>query len=229
MKSINRCKCVLIGDAAVGKTSIVKSLIGRPEDAFHSNYTMTTGVEIFRKSIRQPNSEQVLEFFIYDFSGRSMYADLVRQIWSNNVTVIVGVFDVSRQESLSCLQSSLTELLQQISRPQDVVGIIVGNKNDLSHRRVVRSEDAMSLAKRFKMRYFDLSAKEDAPQIEQAFFHLTQQWLERHTSSRSMSADRNSVSSSNNNNKSRRQSHRQSSNPASNPNHGSNNAILSSS
>lgn len=181
MKSINRCKCVVIGDAAVGKTSIVKSLIGKT-GAFTPNYTMTTGVEIFRKSIRQPNSEQVLEFFIYDFSGKSVYADLVRQIWANNVTVIVGVFDVSREESLTSLQSSLNELLQQVTRPEEVVGIIVGNKNDLSHRRAVRAEEAHQLAKKFKMRYFDLSVKEDAPQVEQAFFHLTNMWLEQHSS-----------------------------------------------
>lgn len=179
MRCINRCKCVLIGDAAVGKTSIVKSLIGKPH-AFPINYTMTTGVEIFRKSLRQPNSENVLEFFIYDFSGKSVYADLVRKIWSNNVTVIVGVFDVSREESFFKLQSSLTELLKEISRPEEVVGIILGNKIDLTGRRCVSIEDAHQLAKKYKMRYFDVSAKENGTLIEEAFQHVTGLWLDQH-------------------------------------------------
>lgn len=179
MRRIKRCKCVLIGDAAVGKTSIVKSLMGKPH-AFPLNYNMTTGVEIFCKSIRAENSDNVLEFFIYDFSGKSIYADLVKKIWSNNVTVIVGVFDVAREESFFALQASLTQLLKEISKPEDVVGMILGNKNDLTHRRCVSIDDAHQLAKKYKMRYYDVSAKEDGSQIHEAFQHVTSMWMDHH-------------------------------------------------
>ena len=179
MRRVKRCKCVLIGEAAVGKTSIVKSLMGKPH-AFPLNYNMTCGVEIFCKSLRAESTENILEFFIYDFSGKQMYADLVKKIWSNNVTVIVGVFDVTNESSFFSLQSSLTQLLKEISRPEEVVGIILGNKNDLSHRRCVSIDDANQLAKKYKMRYFDVSAKEDPTVIEEAFMHVTSMWMDHH-------------------------------------------------
>jgi len=198
MKSINRCKCVLIGDAAVGKTAIVKSLIGKPHQTFPGNYNMTTGVDIFRTSTRQPNSENMLEFFIYDFSGKEIYADLVRKIWSNNVSVIVGVFDVTSEESFFHLQSNMTDLLKEITRPEEVVGILLGNKNDLDHRRVVTPEDAHQLAKKYKMRYFDVSAKENSSLIREAFQHVTAVWMDqRHIGSYSSSSSSGNQNQSN--------------------------------
>lgn len=176
---ITRCKCVLLGDAGVGKTAIVKSLIGHPH-SFPSKYIMTPGVEIFVKSIRPANSDSVLELFIYDFSGKPIYADLVRKLWANNVSIIVGVFDVNREDSFFSLQSQLTELLKQFDHPEDVIGIILGNKTDLKGRRSISSEEAHQLAKKYKMRYFDVSAKEDRSQIEEAFLYLTNLWFDNH-------------------------------------------------
>ena len=191
--SIARCKCVILGDAGVGKTAIVKSLIGHPH-SFPSTYTMTPGVEIFVKSIRSSTrSDALLEFFIYDFSGKSIYADLVRNLWSNNVTIVVGVFDVNREDSFFSLQTQLTELLKQFDNPDEIIGIILGNKTDLKGRRSVSSEDAHQLAKKYKMRYFDVSAKESKSQIEEAFLYLTNLWLDTHFKHYTSSSPRPSV------------------------------------
>lgn len=179
MPLVNRCKCVIIGDAGVGKTAIVKSLLGPPH-IFPKKYTMTPGVEITTKSIRSvTNSDVILEYYIYDFSGRSVYTDLVRKLWSNNVTVIVGVFDVNREETFYTLSSMLTELLKSITNPNDVIGVILGNKTDLTGRRSVKPEDGHQLAKKYKMRYFDVSAKESKGIIEDAFLYLTSVWLDQ--------------------------------------------------
>ena len=184
---VHRCKCVVVGDAGVGKTSLVQSLVGKEREggSFPLHYNMTPGVEIQRKSMRVSEASEgrvapTVEFFIYDFSGKALYADLVRQIWSNNVSVVVGVLDVTREESLTILTERLKQLWQQISRPQDVVGIIVGNKTDLSARRCVSVEEAASLAKSFHFRYFDLSCKTDAAGVHRAFLHLTTAWLLQH-------------------------------------------------
>lgn len=179
MPIVNRCKCVIIGDAGVGKTAIVKSLLGPPH-MFPKKYIMTPGVEITTKSIRSVvNSDVILEYFIYDFSGRSMYSDYIRKLWSNNVTVVVGVFDVNREETFYTLSSMLTELLKSFSNPNDVIGVILGNKIDLIGRRCVKADDGHQLAKKYKMRYFDVSAKESKGVIEDAFLYLTSVWLDQ--------------------------------------------------
>ncbi|RWS25601.1 intraflagellar transport protein 27-like protein [Leptotrombidium deliense] len=170
MPSVLRCKCVVIGDTFTGKTSIVKSVIGSANN-FSKNYNMTLGVEIASKRFKISNTnDEIVEVFIYDFSGKSVYKDIINKMWTSNVSLIVGVFDVTNEESFSNLQVVLSDLTKQLN-PDNTVGIIVGNKCDIAERRCISSKDGHQLSKRFKMCYFDCSAK-NATSIDDAFQYL---------------------------------------------------------
>lgn len=169
-------KCVLLGQPGVGKTSIMRMIQGQN---FPKKYTMTTGVEVVSKVIRPPETDASLEMFIFDFSGRVLYEDLVRKVWSTNVSVVIGVFDVTNEETFYALQKKMTDLLKQVDRPEEMIGIILGNRCDLTSRRAVTSSDAHQLAKRYKMRYFDISAKENKEAVDDAFFHVARLCLEK--------------------------------------------------
>ncbi len=179
MSHLSRCKCMIIGDSAVGKTSIIKVLLGHPNQ-FPNKYLMTTGIDIFSKTIRIPNSEQSVQLFIYDCSGKHFYREIVRKVWSKNESLIVAVFDVTNEESFHSLQNWLTEIFKAIKSSESTIGVIIGNKIDLIDRRIVSSDDAHRLAKKYKMRYFDCSAKEFNG-IEEPFVHLVTNWLEMHS------------------------------------------------
>ncbi|RWS13802.1 intraflagellar transport protein 27-like protein [Dinothrombium tinctorium] len=179
MPIVLRCKCVVIGDTFTGKTSIVKSLTG-PPNSFSKTYNMTFGVEISSKIFRIANSgDDLVELYIYDFSGKPLYKDVVNSLVASNVSLIVGVFDVTNEDSFSNLQRSLADLMKQVKSVESVVGVIIGNKCDLNERRCISSHDGHQLSKRFKMRYFDCSAKE-ATGIDEAFQYLANTWYEMH-------------------------------------------------
>lgn len=169
-------KSVLLGEPGVGKTSIVRLLQGQN---FPKKYVITTGVEFVSKLIRLPDTDASIELFIFDFSGRSLYENLVQKMWTSNVSVIIGVFDVTCEETFYSLQKKMTDILKRIDHPEEMIGLILGNKCDLNSRRVVSSADAHQLAKRYKMRYFDISAKEMKSSVDDAFFHVAHQWLEK--------------------------------------------------
>lgn len=177
MPNISRCKCIVIGDATVGKTSIVKMLLGPPQHQFPKKYIMTSGVDISSKTLRIPNSDDVVELFIYDCSGKKIYKDIVQSLWSSNVSLIVAVFDVTSEESFQILQSLLSDWAKSAKSQEKTLGVILGNKVDLSERRIISLEDAHQLAKRYKMRYFETSAK-DAVGIEESFLYLITNWNE---------------------------------------------------
>lgn len=169
-------KSALLGEPGVGKTSIVRLIQGQN---FLKKCVMTHGVDVVSKVIRPPDTDASIELFIFDFSGRSLYENLVHKMWTSNVSVIIGVFDVTNEETFYALQKKMTDILKQVDHPEEMIGIILGNKCDLSNRRVVSSTDAHQLAKRYKMRYFDVSTKEMKLSVDDAFFHVTQLWLEK--------------------------------------------------
>jgi GTPase SAR1 family protein len=59
----------------------------------------------------------------------------------------------------------------------DIPIILVGNKNDLSERRQVSEEEALSLALEWKVKYIETSAK-TCLNVENAFYDVMRQILE---------------------------------------------------
>lgn len=72
---ILRSRVLIVGDATVGKTSMVQTLINGPS-GFPKNYAMTQGCEIYQKQVRIPNSDKLVEFQIVDTGGQSIFKDL---------------------------------------------------------------------------------------------------------------------------------------------------------
>ncbi|XP_015789410.1 intraflagellar transport protein 27 homolog [Tetranychus urticae] len=199
MTNVSRCKAIVVGDKAVGKTAILNCLLGYPVP-FSKRYNMTKGVNIVSKSIKLVESREELctiDIYFYDFSGRSIYSDLVRSLWANNVSLVIGVFDVTREESFYHLQSILSDYLRKFDKHLDnpststhnnnitntlgIVGVILGNKTDLTEQRAVDEEEARQWAKHLRMRYFDVSAKDNIA-IEESFNHLVRTWFDSNRS-----------------------------------------------
>lgn len=179
MSNVYRCKAVVLGDQKVGKTCILNCLQDYPEP-FSRRYLITKGVSIVCKPVKIVNqSESIVEIYLYDFSGLdSIYGDLMRKLWSNEVSMIVGVFDLCRDDTFNYLQTIVAEFMRgATSRRESIVGIILGNKSDLIEQRIVMQEDASEWAKKVRMRYLDCSAKEDV-NIKEAFHHLAKSWYE---------------------------------------------------
>lgn len=173
--SILRCKCAVVGDATVGKTSIINALLGYPH-SFSKKYNMTKGVNIFTKLIKPINCKDQVELYLYDFAGNVIYQQLIEKLWSSSIKLIVAIFDISREESLEYLQQFFAHFLKNVKK-SSLTGIILGNKSDLNHQRVVNSQDIHQWAKNYQMRYFDVSAKENVS-INEAFQHLASTWIE---------------------------------------------------
>jgi small GTP-binding protein len=64
-----QCKIILIGDGAVGKTSLISRFV---EGRFESSYQATLGVDLFNKTVTLPNGSVMLN--IWDIAGQSSFA-----------------------------------------------------------------------------------------------------------------------------------------------------------
>jgi len=177
--SVSRCKAAVIGEKAVGKTSILNCLLGYPSP-FSRRYTMTKGVNILSKPLKVfKHRNEIVEIYFYDFSGWIfLYENLMKSLWNSNISIVVGVFDVTREDSFQTLINLMNDFTRLAnSQKESITGIILGNKCDLIEQRIISLEEATQSAKKLRMGYFDCSAKENLG-IEKAFNHLARTWYE---------------------------------------------------
>lgn len=64
--------------------------------------------------------------------------------------------------------------------PDDVIRILVGNKSDLHDRLVVSTHEGKLLADKFRVDFFETSAKSDtSPTVSKMFYFLTEKLLDQ--------------------------------------------------
>jgi len=64
--------------------------------------------------------------------------------------------------------------------PDDVVRILVGNKSDLHDRLLISTHEGKLLADKFRVDFFETSAKSDtSPTVSKMFYFLTEKLLDQ--------------------------------------------------
>ena len=72
---ILRCKLVLVGDACVGKSALTQ-VFHSGGSTYPKNYLMTVGAEFCVKQVPIPDTNAVVELYIFDCSGQSIFNHL---------------------------------------------------------------------------------------------------------------------------------------------------------
>ena len=145
-------KLIMLGDVAVGKTSIVTRFV---DNEFKSTYHCTVGVEYKVKSLKlDPYTHVNLK--IWDTCGEEKYRTITRQYYRNSNGVVL-VFDLTNKNSFDKLSGWLNDIKEY--GPNDICIILVGNKSDVQDRKLSLFEEGKKLAMNYKMPYIEVSAK----------------------------------------------------------------------
>lgn len=143
-------KIVLLGDAGVGKSSIMERFIF---DKYTAEKTMTLGSNFHEKYIAV--GEKVIRIALWDTAGQEKYAPLAR-FYYNSADAAFIVYDVNIMKTLARAKNWLNELKENCK--SGILLVLVGNKIDIEEREV-GCEDAVSFAKKDGLLYFETSAK----------------------------------------------------------------------
>lgn len=117
-------KIALLGDGAVGKTSLRKRFMG---EGFEQTYSLTIGSD-FSTAHKLVDGSNVV-FQIWDLSGQPNFK-LVRTSFYLGTHAAIVVFDLSNRKTFFELENWISELFQYGTRGK-IPLIIVGNKSDL--------------------------------------------------------------------------------------------------
>ena len=118
-------KVVLIGDGAVGKTSIRERYLGR---GFSANYMMTIGADFALKQIKL--DDQTINIQIWDLAGQVHFSK-VRTLYYKGLKGLLAVFDVTRDQSYKNILNWINEIKAVIDDTSSIPVILIGNKVDL--------------------------------------------------------------------------------------------------
>ncbi|MFX1576488.1 MAG: Rab family GTPase [Promethearchaeota archaeon] len=144
----HRAKVVVVGDAAVGKTSLIVRYV---KGVFNPSYIITLGVNFFIQDINVGN--KTLRLQIWDTAGQERFGP-VRQKYYKGARGAVLVFDLANPESLEHLDFWIKEVKQGCG---DIPMVFVGNKADLHPN--VQNESIQQFAENYKLSYIETSAK----------------------------------------------------------------------
>jgi small GTP-binding protein len=147
MAKVPVLKVVIVGDANVGKTSLLRRYC---EGKFESSRVATIGVDFQTKVVDLPEGQVKLS--IWDMAGQQHFS-VIRTGFYRGSLVTALVFDVSDQESFNHLDQWQQEVAGSVTQ-QDFV--VIGNKIDLD--RVVNSGAPQEFSDQLGARYIETSA-----------------------------------------------------------------------
>ncbi|KAJ1551484.1 Ras- protein Rab-5C [Cladochytrium tenue] len=144
-------KLVLLGEAAVGKSSLVLRFVN---NEFQENKEPTIGAAFLTQKCKL--DDKVIKFEIWDTAGQERFHSLAPMYYRNAQAAVV-VYDITKTSSLDKAKSWVKELQRQAN--PNIVIALVGNKLDLAASRVVPAEEAQAYANEAGLLFAEASAK----------------------------------------------------------------------
>ena len=151
INKICQFKVVLLGESAVGKSSLVLRFVKRE---FHEFQESTIGAAFLTQTIQIDDT--TVKFEIWDTAGQERYHSLAPMYYRGAQAALI-VYDITSKESFLKAQNWVRELQRQASA--NIVIALVGNKLDLANKRNVEYNEAKSYAEENNLLFMETSAK----------------------------------------------------------------------
>jgi len=162
-----KAKVCLVGEAAVGKTSLIRRFV---VNEFDEHYVTTIGTRISRKlvSLRLPRREVDVSLMIWDIMGTKGFRQLLQGAYFTLAHGLLAVADITRGGTLADLQGWI-DAASRVTGPIPV--IVAGNKQDLTESAEIGPEDVARFAQGSGHDFVMTSAK-TGEGVEEAFRRL---------------------------------------------------------
>ena len=163
-------KIVLLGDRAVGKTSLIRRFV---YDQFSDDYIQTIGTKVSKKDIQveMDGEKHEVTLVIWDVLGQQGYTQVQSAAFRGSHGALF-VCDLTRK---STLYSILRYWIPKLEEVAGVPGVLLANKRDLPNWEIVM-DDLEEFSKITGLPYLLTSAK-TGENVEDAFITLAKLML----------------------------------------------------
>jgi small GTP-binding protein len=158
-------KVVLLGDGAVGKTSLVRRFV---VDQFSDSYIATIGSKVMTRTVDLYGNTMTL--VIWDVLGQHGYTTIQRNSLHGATGALI-VMDLTRKETMLGLMGYWIPKLREMAG--DIPLVLVGNKADLPKDPSLSEWEFMHLSRDYRAPFVLTSAK-TGQNVEKSFHMLGQ-------------------------------------------------------
>ncbi|KAE8738214.1 hypothetical protein FOCC_FOCC016320 [Frankliniella occidentalis] len=144
-------KLVLLGESAVGKSSLVLRFV---KGQFHEYQESTIGAAFLTQTVCLEDT--TVKFEIWDTAGQERYHSLAPMYYRGAQAAII-VYDITNMDSFGRAKVWVKELQRQAS--PNIVIALAGNKADLANSRAVECDEAQAYADENGLLFMETSAK----------------------------------------------------------------------
>ncbi|MHA1913371.1 MAG: Rab family GTPase [Promethearchaeota archaeon] len=148
-------KIIVIGDPAVGKTSLLKTFSG---ERFEYEYIPTVGVNITKEQVTVKNDmgkDTDVSLMIWDIAGQPQFYMLHRPYF-NGADGMLLVYDATRSSSFSNINNWYSTAVKY--GLSGIPRVLIGNKIDLKDEKKIIVPMADHLSQKLNAPFFESSA-----------------------------------------------------------------------
>ena len=166
-------KLVLLGDHAVGKTSLINQYV---EQKFEEDYKPTIGVSIVKTSVILEKIDTKVSLLLWDIAWQEKYEKYRKYYFEGCVGALL-VYDITKQDTLKNIKSKWYRDFNKYCEAKNSAYLLIGNKSDLESERNVDNDDGKDLANEINAADFIETSAKYGDNVEKAFLRLVQKVL----------------------------------------------------
>ncbi|NWX52494.1 RAB42 protein, partial [Steatornis caripensis] len=147
-------RIIVLGDAAVGKSSLLRCFAEGPGTGGVGTATPcpTVGVEFYSRTVPLPPAGRA-KLQLWDTAGQERFRSITRSFYRSAAGVLL-VFDITNRASFE----HIPEWYREAAGDRPPAFVLVGHKCDLAAERAVSAEEAGHLATTLGMAFVETSA-----------------------------------------------------------------------
>ena len=165
-----KCKLILVGEAGVGKTCLIKQYL---EKSFDSEEIPTIASQEVFKEITINN--QILKLTIWDTCGQEKFRS-INKIFMKSSDIVILVYDITDRKSFEELDFWYNDVIQNIGN--NIVIGIAANKTDLIEDESVHSNEGNKYAEKIGAIFKETTATTHEA-IEELIEELSHKFIEK--------------------------------------------------
>ncbi|HYY48288.1 MAG TPA: Rab family GTPase [Thermoplasmata archaeon] len=174
--SVRRMKVCMAGQAAVGKTSLIRRYV---LDEFDDRYLATLGTKITKKALSLPDPKggepRTVHVILWDIMGTPTVRDLLKDAYYHGAEGIFAVADQTRKATLPELDG-WSRSIRSVAGDIPTFGMV--NKHDLPRDKAFKDGEIEAFFEKRGWPWAYTSAK-SGEGVEDSFRRLVERILER--------------------------------------------------